>query len=807
MEDSENKTSNKYFNPDPNKEIEDIILYHLFKNDEKYNYEDITHLPSNYGIEISSHELKKICTKLGEERKLVWKEDSSSIQVKILFAGHSYVLKEIQPLIINQQKVPYEILNSILTNIGLINDFEFNDVDNQEGVRINYTPNGKFSEFYIQIVRIKFLFYSILSNPKVQLQQRKDFDSVAKAFQNWIQIIQNDESISQTNLKEERKPIAFAVGSYWSGNDQTERFLTEGIWENANDEIDRTIMNEIQSGDTFILKSTFAKEGSSILRVKGVGKVTKRISNTTFSANWEIKDISVDIENLGYYRKTIEQLKQDDWKLIEERLRHYFTKNSNVKLQLDSVSDKDLLGRLPFVKAIADYISRLWKEQIEESYTIHLSGEWGSGKSNVLKFLAKDLEGRNWLVLHYNAWEYQHIETPWWMFTNKIYKQILSKLKGKTAFRFWAKEFWWRLVIINKLSWISFIVIAFVASILIYLTEFNEIIHGALGNTLALIGSIISVGGSIWLLFKSVSGSLLPASDESAQNFQKNINDPIDTLKLHFQSMIKFPKKEIAIFIDDIDRCSSKNVVKLLEGIQTIFKSSKVLYVFAGDANWVRRCFEIEYQNFVTDFKKPGHSLGNFFVEKMFQMSIKIPVIAPQTLKLFLKKTLNPMHELIISNVSSASILADLKNARNELEIESTLKQYRGTDNEQIAIRAAIELISSSETLKNLEHELEAYYDLLPSNVRSVKRFINNYAIARQILLLQGVSFTDVPMEVLVRWLVLGSQFPLLAEDVSYDPTILNTKRLHKDILVSEEYVNLAKGYLTMDKVKLIVGK
>ncbi|MFN0188369.1 MAG: P-loop NTPase fold protein, partial [Bacteroidia bacterium] len=320
-------------------------------------------------------------------------------------------------------------------------------------------------------------------------------------------------------------------------------------------------------------------------------------------------------------------------------------------------------------------------------------------------------------------------------------------------------------------------------------------------------GSIISVGGSIWLLFKSVSGSLLPASDESAQNFQKNINDPIDTLKLHFQSMIKFPKKEIAIFIDDIDRCSSKNVVKLLEGIQTIFKSSKVLYVFAGDANWVRRCFEIEYQNFVTDFKKPGHSLGNFFVEKMFQMSIKIPVIAPQTLKLFLKKTLNPIDETITSNVSSASILADLKNSRNELEIESTLKQYRGTDNEQIAIKAAIEFISSSETLKNLEHELEAYYVLLPSNVRSVKRFINNYAIARQVLLLQGVSFTDVPMEVLVRWLVLGSQFPLLAEDISNDPTILDTKRLHPEILASKEYYNLANGYLTMDKVKLIIGK
>ncbi|NOS57111.1 MAG: hypothetical protein HOP37_12765, partial [Cyclobacteriaceae bacterium] len=778
-----------------------------FKTDEKYNYEDITNLPLTYGFEISINDLKEICTRLGEQRKLVWKEDSSSIQVKILFAGHSYVLKEIHPLTINQQRVPFENFSLRLKDIGLVSDFEFADIDNQEGVRINYTPNGKFSEFYIQIIRIKFLYYSILSNPKVPPRSRIDFDSMSRAFNDWVKKVQNRSPVPSTDYRAERIAVAFVVGSYWSGDDQTKRFLDEGIWENANDDLNESLMNEISQGDTFILKSTFAKEGSSILRVKGVGKVKNRINHTVFAVNWEIKNISVDIENLGYYRKTIEQVKQDDWRLIEDRLRQYFIKNSNVRLQLDSISAKDLLGRIPFVKAMADYISRLWKEQTEESYTIHLSGEWGSGKSNVLKFLSHELEERKWFVLHYNAWEYQHIETPWWMFTNKIYKQILSKLKGKAAFKFWFKEFWWRLVIINKLSWISFLVITMVASLLIYLTKFKEIIHGELGNTLALIGSIISVGGSIWLLFKSVSGSLLPASDESAQNFQKNINDPIDTLKLHFQAMIKFPKKDIAIFVDDIDRCSSKNVVKLLEGIQTIFKSSKVLYVFAGDANWVRRCFEIEYENFVADFKKPGHSLGNFFVEKMFQMSIRIPSIDSQTLKFFLSKTLSQSDESITTLISSTDILADLKNAQSESEIEATLKKYRGTNNEQTAIEAAIELISGSETLKNIEHELEAYYELLPSNVRSVKRFINNYAIARQTLLLQRVSFSDIPMDILVRWLILKSQFPLLAEDLSNKPTILNSKELYQDILNSEEFLNLTKGYITSDKVKLIAGK
>lgn len=792
----------------PLEAIEGIILVHLFRVDQKYSYEEITYLPSRYGLDISFDEFKQICAKLGEERKLIVKELPDRLDAKMLPAGSAYAGDIVEMHSKSVEKIPFQQLSHLLEEKELTHDFEVIIEENLESATINYTPKGKFSEYYIRIVRNRHIFYSVFANPKVNLRGRTSFNFILEVFSDWVNQVISLEKKPATQPLKVRDPVVFAVGSFWGGDDQTERFLNENIWENAKEEGNENIINEVRPGDTFVLKSTFARDKISYFRIKGIGKVAEQKSQDIFLVDWTVKDILLDIENLGFYRKTIEQLKQDDWKIIEDRLRQDFTRNSNVKLQLDSVSDMDLLGRAPFVKAMADYISRLWADQTEQAYTIHLSGEWGSGKSNILKFLTTDLENRNWYVLQYNAWEYQHIETPWWIFTNKIYKQMLSKLKGWSRARFWFKEFWWRLFVINQLSWISFIVIALVASLLIYLTEFKNLIHGELSNTLTLIGSIISVGGSVWLLFKGISGSLLPASDESAQNFQKNINDPIDTVKTHFQSMVKFSGKNTAIFIDDIDRCTSKNVVKLLEGIQTIFKSTKVLYVFAGDANWVRRCFEIEYQNFVTDFKKPGHSLGNFFVEKVFQMSVKIPVIASETLKSFLKRTLNPLNELNTISKPVEHILDDLKNARNEAEIESALKRYRGTDQEQAAIKAAVELLSSMETMKDLEHELEAYYDLLPANVRSVKRFINNYAISRQTLLLQRVSFTDVPMESLVRWLIVGARYPMLAEELSNNPTLFNNGESEfQHIIVSAAFQSLTKGFLDADKLRLIVGK
>jgi hypothetical protein len=805
-------------NSNDQQEFEDIILFHLFKGDEKYNYEDITYLPSQYGFEISRDELKSICTNLGDERKLNWKETPDRIEAKLLFAGHSYARDVMQPLIVNQKEVPFERLSILLKEQNKLDDFEFVIENGKEGISVNHTPKGKFSENYFRAVRLKFLYFSIASNPKVKVVDRREFTSVIHAFREWTNLLTDlptDTAAARTQdlPNEVRSELAFVVGGYWSGDDQSQRFMSEGIWENAKDEGDDSIMHTVQVGDTFVLKSTFSKERNSLLRIKGVGKVTGRLTPEVFSVNWTIRDISIDIENLGFYRKTIEQIKHDDWILIEDRIRHHFAKNLNVNLQLDSVSDIDLLDRKPFAKAVGDYVSRLWLDQEEHAYTIHLSGEWGSGKSNVLRFLASDLENRDWYVLHYNAWEYQHIENPWWMFSNKIYKQLLSKLGLIKSVRFWITEFLWRLFVINKLSWFSFLFISVLALIFFKMT-ISETSDASWKesetNWLSLVGTILTTGGSLWLLFKSISGSLLPASDESAQNFQKNINDPIDLIRTHFQSMVKFPKKDIAIFIDDIDRCSSKNVVKLLEGIQTIFKSTKVLYVFAGDASWVRRCFEIEYEGFAENFKKPGHSLGNFFVEKVFQMSINIPVITRDALKSFLKQTLSPDRRIEKNNkVVVKSILLDFKNKRDEIGIESVLAKYRGTENEQLAIEMAMDHISNDETMQDIGHELEAYYSLLPGNVRSVKRFINNYAIARQTLLLQRVSFNAVPMEVLVRWLILVSLYPMLAEELMKRPALItgHLRSSFDDIFESLDFQNLTKNFLTEEKIKLIVGK
>lgn len=71
-------------------------------------------------------------------------------------------------------------------------------------------------------------------------------------------------------------------------------------------------------------------------------------------------------------------------------------------------------------------------------------------------------------------------------------------------------------------------------------------------------------------------------SPESAKIFMSRTSDPMQKIKDHFKGLIKNLNGfnyNVAIFIDDLDRCNADFTVRLLEGIQTLFKDKGVLLI------------------------------------------------------------------------------------------------------------------------------------------------------------------------------------------------------------------------------------
>lgn len=499
----------------------------------------------------------------------------------------------------------------------------------------------------------------------------------------------------------------------------------------------------------------------------------------------------------------------------------------NVELLNDSVCSEDLLTRYPFVNALADYIDRLWEFQPNEAYTIHLSGEWGSGKSNILSFLERRLEREKeikrkkktkkkiqWLVVRYNAWENQHINPPWWVFLDNIYHGIQKKESFFRKKATWLKEQWWRAVIVNKLYWIAFIIFGIATWYLVWHFDFLTIWTGRKASTnqadtLKAIVAFVSILGTVWIIFKGISSSLIPGSSEAALNFQKSIRDPMETVKKHFGSVIGYTNKHVAILVDDIDRCSSENTVKLLEGIQTLFKSSKVLYIVSGDGAWIKKCFELHYDKFKDAIENPGYKLGDFFLEKIFQMNIRVPFISKSVIKNFWKILIKGGSESFKDDKQKEAKIKleearqNLKDKVNEKAIDEVVSSKTGMSDEIYYRQAAIEQISNSEVLQSIKHRLEEYTEFLPANPRALKRLVNNYALSRQSLILQGVSLNKVGTDALVRWLILNSKFPEFADKISKNPSEIQNTEFAK----VNGFLDLVVNHLDQDIIKSIIGK
>ena len=125
-------------------------------------------------------------------------------------------------------------------------------------------------------------------------------------------------------------------------------------------------------------------------------------------------------QDLQIWKELIDQEKQED---SETESKEQDKKEESETLpevigiaagMADEIPTEDLLGRTPLVNALADMFAA--PEQ-GTPFTVGLLGDWGAGKSTVLKFIRDRLEkieestGREFDFAVFNAWQYEKTKT------------------------------------------------------------------------------------------------------------------------------------------------------------------------------------------------------------------------------------------------------------------------------------------------------------------------------------------------------------------------------------------------------------
>ncbi|MFI5626052.1 P-loop NTPase fold protein [Nocardioides sp. NPDC051685] len=399
---------------------------------------------------------------------------------------------------------------------------------------------------------------------------------------------------------------------------------------------------------------------------------------------------------------------------------------------------------------------------------IALFGPWGSGKSSFFGLLKDRLDAsdQSVKVATYDAWKYggralkKH-------FVGSVAEQLglggddfderlaHGQEDSKLDLWSWAWGNKGSLAIGAVMAIVFALVWFLLVSVAIWIVNWDAGFGKATQVAVTTLGTVLSLGFAALLFGPRILESAVvkvkeaapETDDEFARSFQRLV-----------ARAIKLDKGDrLVVFIDELDRCSPKDVVATLIDLKTFLDVNGCVFVVAADREVLERSLrEVPQANPVRD-EDPYYSTPGAFLDKIFQHQIPLPPLRPQALTRFARELVE----------AQGGLWADLRAAQED---------------ERLFLRVV--------------------YGLVPVHVRSprrVKVLLNNYATNVRIAQSRGVSWLRRAEELAVLT-VLETEFPAVASDLIRFPSLLRylrdpglTARSKNARTIVESYFNLLK--------------
>lgn len=523
----------------------------------------------------------------------------------------------------------------------------------------------------------------------------------------------------------------------------------------------------------------------------------------------------------------------DSWRRSVEVLPRRTT-SDRTDWSSDAPADKDSLGREFLAKALAERLRSM--KGIPDSFLIHIDGPWGSGKSTLFRLLKSELE-KDFLLVEVNAWREQQMGVQWWT----LHHALRQAVEVDAAHNWWTK--WWakvrsRIHVIRTRLFLflaAILVLAAVVFGLVLLADLNLTNIKAGGELADSVGKIASL---IALSLAGVMAAyrfLLPESRRSAQAFVATSANPMSEVQDLFARTLKRTNKSVVFLIDDLDRCDEAYIIEFLQVVQTLVRDAPQSlpgsashgraagpYAFiAAEGQWIRSSYENRYGSVrMTDV--PGRPLGYLYLEKIFQLHVRLPSITKEAKQAFYESLLVPPRKWPAAEQElSAEQERLIKPYVEQIDLAPTGQDISKAAEaaEQFAdpairmkLRGRAAVRFSELTIQvDTRHELARFGKYLEPNPRSIKLFVHTYGMLQSLRTLEGIPFQTDP---LALWTVVEIRWPLLADHLRAHPDDIDPGRAPKLILelltsaqVQAVIANSEWGPLTPDDVRDCTGR
>ncbi|MFK7114672.1 P-loop NTPase fold protein [Flavobacterium oreochromis] len=407
----------------------------------------------------------------------------------------------------------------------------------------------------------------------------------------------------------------------------------------------------------------------------------------------------------------------------------------------DNETSDDLLG----FKVHADLIIDVINDSDVLPVTIGVFGDWGSGKSSILKIVEKELIGDDkdsfkdgTLVLYFNGWVFEGYDDAKAALLESIiekfakHKKLGSKVRDETL-KLLKSVKWMRLMGLGFKKIAVPAATAYLAggvSLIPYLlNEFSQIEATELVNKLK--------GEEA----ESFLNSIIKKNEEDEITMVREFRDD-------FKKMLDKSKIEkLVVIIDDLDRCTPDRLIENLEAIKLFLNVDKTAFVIGADPRIVRHAIELRYKTDgienSSDVESRNERIVSDYLEKLIQVPYYLPKLTDNEVEtylslLFCQKELGDDFNKVLEAFCTAR-----ENNRYDVfglgDIDSILKPE-----EKSKLTSSVSIIASLAPIIT---------EGLKGNPRQIKRFLNTYSLRDRLVRVAKIS--DFKMDILAKLMVL----------------------------------------------------
>jgi hypothetical protein len=210
----------------------------------------------------------------------------------------------------------------------------------------------------------------------------------------------------------------------------------------------------------------------------------------------------------------------------------------------------------------------------------------------------------------------------------------------------------------------------------------------------------------------------------------------------------------IVLYIDDLDRCPTPMVIKVLEAVHLLLAFPLFVVVVAVDARWLASSLREHYGQLSGWDATPED-----YLEKIFQVPFRIQPLPPRQREQMVRGLLMPSVTAPIAQRRPSSVEVDVPETDAD-EFTRVVQSFSDTSSTRQALSDAVNLTVSDDELA----QAQEVAPLIGSTPRAVKRFVNVYLLVKSIG--AGHGWHPPRDGALMHWLAVTTGLPLLADAI-----------------------------------------